>query len=152
MADDAGQPMQLALNKSESPVQMASAEPAPMSAPVVAAAAPAAPAPELPVSQWSARELQSHDPAPQQAELPAIVQSAGNAPAPVFHAIATPMPRAPAVMASKALAPSQASAVKMASAKPAKVGEPRGASGTHVMQLGAFLSEKNALRAKKARP
>lgn len=153
MADDAGQPMQLALNKSESPVQMASAEPAPMSAPVVAAAAPAAPAPELPVSQWSARELQSHDPAPQQAELPAIAQSeAVTPPAPVFHAIATPMP-APraAVMATQSpRAKAKPSAVKMASAKPAKVGEPRGASGTHVMQLGAFLSEKNALRAKKA--
>jgi hypothetical protein len=41
------------------------------------------------------------------------------------------------------------SAVKMAS-QTRQGWRPRGASGTHVMQLGAFLSEKNALRAKKA--
>ena len=176
MANDAGQPMQLALNKTEAPVQMASAEPAPMAAPAVAAAAPveapinpapaevalasAAPADPAPVSPAPVTATAASESAPV-AELPALAQSQPVAqaetftpPAPVFHAIAVPAPAARPV--AMALHTPRAKA-KGKSAAPVDVanGESRGPesrapSGTHVVQLGAFLSEKNALRAKKA--
>ena len=175
LADDAGMPMQLALNRSEGPMRMASAEAtavsaAPMPAtpmPALAAAAPA-PAPEAPLAAAPASE-----PAPAQTELPAVTEQAAQpapaftpapfTPAPVFHAIPVPMtaqearpvraarPVAMAVAlhnprikaAAKPKAAQQTLAVETARA------EPRAASGNHVLQLGAFLSEKNALRAKK---
>jgi hypothetical protein len=117
-----------------------------MAAPAVAAAAP---------------EMEA---APAPTELPAMAEPVAQptpvfAPAPVFHAIPMPMtepaprpakmaihsPKAkPKAMAALSGEPAPAAKVKVAKA------EPRVASGSHVLQLGAFLSEKNALRAKKA--
>lgn len=181
LADDAGMPMQLALNRSEGPMRMASAEAtavsaAPMPAtpmPALAAAAPA-PAPESALAEAPASE-QVNEQAPAQTELPAVAEPVAQpapaftpapfTPAPVFHAIPVPMtaqearpvraarPVAMAVAvalhnprikaAAKPKAAQQALAVETARA------ESRSASGSHVLQLGAFLSEKNALRAKK---
>lgn len=159
MAQDAGQPMQLALNKSESPVQMASAEPAPMAAPMVAAAAPveapvkAEPVNVEPAAPVAVAPVAASESAPA-AELPALAQSPALAqneviapPAPVFHAIAVPASaERPVAMArhTPRVKAKVAPALNMASA------EARSPSGTHVVQLGAFLSEQNALRAKKA--
>lgn len=167
MAPDGGMPMQLALNKTDGAVQMASADPAPMSAPAVAAAAPAAEAPaaEAPVAQTmpAAAELPAAaavafpavaSPAPAaessvapMAELPAVAQAepAITPPAPVFHAIPAPMGK-PVTMAVRT------ARIAKTKAKPAAeaMAEPRPAAGTHALQLGSFLSEKNALRAKKA--
>jgi len=171
LAPDAGQPMQLALNKTEAPVQMASAEPAAMAAPTVAAAAPveapinpapaevalasAAPADPAPVSPAPVTATATSESAPA-TELPALAPSQPVAqaetftpPAPVFHAIAVPASAARPVAVALHTARAKA---KGKSAAPVDIanGEARSASGTHVVQLGAFLSEKNALRAKKA--
>jgi len=155
LADDAGLPMQLALNKNDAPVRMASGEATPMVVPVVAAAMPAGEAAPMVISV-----APSAQPAPMvvpvaaapapldapQAELPAVAQAAPmTAPAPVFHAIAMP---APAVR-SVTLAAAHKPRAKAAPVVETAAVETHVASGTHVLQLGAFLSEKNALRAKK---
>lgn len=161
LAQDPGQPMQLALNKSESPVQLASADPATMAAPMVAAAAPveapvkAEPASAEPTAPVAVAPVAASESAPA-AELPALAQSPALAqaetitpPAPVFHAIAVPASaERPVAMARHTprvkVKAKAAPVVDMASA------EARSPAGTHVVQLGAFLSEQNALRAKKA--
>lgn len=166
MANDAGQPMQLALNKSESPVQMAAAEAAPMVAPAVAAAAPVETPAETPVNPAPTESASAEAPvqsapvastesAPA-AELPALAQTQPAAvaetiapPAPVFHAIPVPVSAARPV-ALAVHTPRAKVRFKTAPATEAASPDMRGPSGTHVVQLGAFLSEKNAMRAKKA--
>ncbi|WDF73521.1 tetratricopeptide repeat protein [Novosphingobium sp. KACC 22771] len=171
MANDAGQPMQLALNKSESPVQMAAAEAAPMAAPAVAAAAPVETPAETPVNPAPTESASAEAPvqsAPVQsapvasaesapaAELPALTQTQPAAvaetiapPAPVFHAIPVPVSTARPV-ALAVHTPRAKVRFKTAPATETASPDMRGPSGTHVVQLGAFLSEKNAMRAKKA--
>lgn len=166
LAPDAGQPMQLALNKSEATAQMALAEPAPMAAPAVAAAAPveapinpapASPAPvEATLADAAPATLIPVSESAPAGELPALAQSQPVAqtetftpPAPVFHAIAMPAPAArPVAMAVHT--PRARAKARHALSTDAAGGESHSPSGTHVVQLGAFLSEKNALRARKA--
>jgi tetratricopeptide (TPR) repeat protein len=140
--DDAGMPAALALNAPAAPAT------GPEAAPVQAAAA--APTAELPPAAPAPQDLAAATPAPEPASVPAPAAAL----APVELAAATPAPATvpPAVsepvvqpLPTPALTRASEPAPRHAFAE-APVAESRSA-GSHVVQLGAFSSAKNADRA-----
>jgi Flp pilus assembly protein TadD len=140
MRADSGLPSHLALAPAapEAP-HLASAPMPAMAAPALAAAPEPAPTAELP-------------PVAEPAPAPSVPTTLAAAPAPVFHAVqpvssapvklAKHQPKAKPAPKADQVAAEPAAPVKSAPAKLAKL-------GNHQVQFGAFLSEKNAERAKR---
>jgi Flp pilus assembly protein TadD len=158
-AADPGQPVQLALGKTDT--QVAQAEPAtgPDAQPAIAEAAPqnaapaeqgAAPAPQFAdAAPVTAPQPETAAPAPPPAD-PQRVAAATEAPTPANAAIAASMaPEAPAAFAAVAaglVAPAPKAKPRRAAAPVRHAALRRGNSGP-VMQLGAYSSAKNVAAA-----
>lgn len=148
--DDAGLPAALALN--------APAATMPEAAPVQAAVAPAAELPPVAPAEHALAAAPAAEPAPTAAPAPVdLAATAASAPAPVDLAAATPaVPfttiSQPVVqpLPAPAKAPVRSRLARRApveSVAPAPVAAEPNAADTHVVQLGAFSSAKNAERA-----
>jgi Flp pilus assembly protein TadD len=163
---DPGQPVQLALSNfptSEQLAQQAASQPAPQAAPVqqVAAArasapAPAAPTGRIPVgdpvdarstasAQSAARQPASHDQASATGFQMANSTPSSIAAAPI-PASSSSGPRATASAAPRVAAPASVATASRAVA-PALTETAGATTGSHLVQLGSFSSEKGARRA-----